>query len=335
MATYTVIQDIEAEDKFLGPLTLKQFIFGASGVFFGYLSVFAMTKGVPILLVIIVPPALLGFFLAIPWSSEQPTELWVLAKLRFRLKPKTRVWNQSGLEELVTITAPKKVEKHRTNGLNQTEVQSRLKALAETIDSRGWATKHSTLPQAQNTVYGTPSGQDSQRLIDIDEVPHEVPDVDLRQYEDVMDDNTVVSEHFTDMIQTSSSARRQESLDKMERVRQGEPLDTVRQPEVHFTPPAEPYSETTAAYEENLSQQLQDKRNAVDLANSHMQQFKASTSSVVQDDTSQPGPATVQPQAQMTNTPDPAIINLANNNDLDVATISRVAKDEEVVISLR
>ena len=45
MATYKVIQDIEAEDKFLGPLTLKQFIFGAGGAFFAWLNFFAFTRG--------------------------------------------------------------------------------------------------------------------------------------------------------------------------------------------------------------------------------------------------------------------------------------------------
>ena len=38
MAVYKVIQDIEAEDKLLGPLTLKQFIFGAVAVGFAFVA---------------------------------------------------------------------------------------------------------------------------------------------------------------------------------------------------------------------------------------------------------------------------------------------------------
>ena len=114
MATYKVIQDIEAEDKFLGPLTLKQFIFAAGGAVFGYLSFLSVMKGAPFLLAVFVPPMLLGLFLAIPWSSEQSTEIWVLAKLRFLFKPKSRIWDQTGLEELVTVTVPKKEEKQLT-----------------------------------------------------------------------------------------------------------------------------------------------------------------------------------------------------------------------------
>ncbi len=44
MATYKVIQDIEAEDKFVGPLTLKQFIFACITVVLGYLSFLLLTK---------------------------------------------------------------------------------------------------------------------------------------------------------------------------------------------------------------------------------------------------------------------------------------------------
>ena len=319
MATYTVIQDIEAEDKFLGPLTLKQFIFGAAGLFFGYLGFFATSRGVPFLLIIFIPPALLGFFLAIPWSSEQSTETWVLAKLRFKLKPKARIWDQSGLEELVTINAPKKIERQLTNGLDPIEVQSRLKALAETIDTRGWAVKNATLSDTQRPGYQ----QDSQRLIDIDNVTREVPEIDLNQYEDVLDEDTAVSENFNSMIQTSSQIRRQQSLDKMDRIRHGEPLETVQQPEIHFTPPAEPYGDND---EQALSAQLRGRQANRNLASSHMQTL--------------PTQVPEQPQAQMTNTPDADILNFAQNNDLNIDTIARQAKkndqkDDEVVISLR
>lgn len=347
MATYTVIQDIEAEDKFLGPLTLKQFIFGAAGLFFAYLGFFALTKGVPVLLLLFLPPALLGFFLAIPWSSEQPTETWVLAKLRFRLKPKARIWNQSGMEELVTITVPKVVERQLTDGLKPHEVQSRLKALAETIDTRGWAVKNATLYDTQSPIVA----QNGQRLINLDTLPHEVPDVDLNQYQDVLDEDTAVSENFDSMINTSSQLRRQQSLDKMDRIRHGEPLSAVQQPEIHFTlPPVDP----SYANEQDLSAQLRGKQAESNLSSSHMHQFRATpTATASQDDQAQtqaaqddqaqamqpPSTDTTQPQAQMTNASDPAILNLAQNNDWTVDTIARNAKkdkgEDEVVISLR
>lgn len=333
MATHTVIQDIEAEDKFVGPLTLKQFVFAGAGVFFAYLCVFAGTRGAPILLLIFLPPSLLGFFLAIPWSKDQPTEVWVLAKLRFRMMPQVRVWDQTGMEELVTITAPKKVEKVRTNGLSQDQVKSRLKALAETIDTRGWAVKHATMPDSNNPYVLPGQQENSQRLINIDEMPGEVPEVDAKQYEDVMDDNTPISSSFSNMIETSSAARRQESLDRMDRVRRGEPIELINQPGTYFAPP----QENNAGFnEEAVSAQLRNSRDAGGLSSGNMHQLK---SSQAQDDARAVDDSQQQAQAQMTDTPDPDIISLANNNDLDVATISRVAKkdkeDGEVVINLR
>lgn len=362
MATYKVIQDIEAEDKFLGPLTLKQFIFGAIGVFFGYLGFFAVSQGAAFLLALFLPPALLGFFLAIPWSSEQPTEVWVLAKLRFKLKNQARIWDQAGLEELVTINVPKKIEKQLTNGLDQAEVQSRLKALAETIDTRGWAVKNATLNEGSISNYP----QAGDRLISPATLPQAVPEIDINQFEDVLGEDTAVSENFNQMMKASSQVRRQESLNKMQRVRQGEPVGAAAQPVISFTPPANSYNpgSTPDLDEQMLTADLRNKRSAGNLPNGHMRTLSTtpgldaemaasgadmirafsdslpSAQPATQDDQSASAPVVDQAQAQMTNTVDPDILELAQNNDLNISTLARQAKrndldDNEVVISLR
>lgn len=316
MATYKVIQDIEAEDKFLGPLTLKQFIFGGAGVFFGYLSFFAVTQGATFMLAILLPPMLLGFFLAIPWSSQQSTEVWLLAKFRYYLKPKIRIWNQSGLEELVTITVPKKIEKQLTDGLDQAEVRSRLKALAETIDTRGWATKNATYATGYN--YG--DNQTSERLINPSTIPREVPEIDETTVNDVMDDSNFVSEKLEHMIETSAAERRQQSLEMMDRIRQGEAPSPQA---VQFTPPIE-------TDEALLSEQLKSRADSTNISNSHLRTLPVNPAS----------PVPTQPaKAPMTASVNPDIINHARNNDLDVATIARQLNkkdtDDEVVVSLR
>lgn len=350
MATYTVIQDIEAEDKFLGPLTLKQFIFGAIGVFFGYLCFFAISQGAAFLMAIFLPPALLGFFLAVPWSSEQPTEVWVLAKLRFRFKNEPRIWDQSGLEELVTINVPKKVEKQLTNGLDQTEVQSRLKALADTIDSRGWAVKNATLNEGSSSNYP----QIGDRLINPSTLPRSVPEIEADGYEDVLGEDTVVSANFNQMIRTNADMRKKQSLDRMDRARHGEPLDPVAQPVISFTPPPDAYVPAITnptMNEQLLSAELRNKRNAGDLANGNMRTVSSSPSAAfatgapssspaAQSPVSMPPPVVAQPQAPMTKPYNPDILELAHNNDLNIATIARQAKkhdqgENEVVVSLR
>src|SRR5690348_7727037 len=144
MATYKVIQDIEAEDKLIGPLTLRQSIYGGIAAVCGYLSFVVLTKGPTLLLFIFLPPTLFAAFFAFPWGRDQSTEIWALAKIRFYLKSRRRLWDQSGIKELVTITAPKREVKRRTNELSQPEVHSRLSALASTLDTRGWAVKNVT-----------------------------------------------------------------------------------------------------------------------------------------------------------------------------------------------
>lgn len=53
MATYKVIQDIEAEDKLVGPLTLRQFVYAGIAAVSGYLGFLMATKGAPFMLAVV------------------------------------------------------------------------------------------------------------------------------------------------------------------------------------------------------------------------------------------------------------------------------------------
>jgi hypothetical protein len=355
MATYKVIQDIEAEDHFVGPLTLKQFIFACTGILFGYLNIFALTRGAPFLMGLFLPPMFLAFFLAIPWSRDQPTEMWVLAKLRFYIKPKKRIWNQSGIQELVTITAPKKEEKPLIKDYTQGEVKSRLKALAETIDSRGWAVKHSTLEASQMP------GQDlvSDRLTSPSILPQQVPNVDLDNIPDLLDPtSSPLSEDLDTMIKQKDTTRRNELLQKMDKARRGEPLQPDPQPNIavnqSHSPGKKPSPAKNSSVDEQLlAKELQAKKQAANLASSHMRGISASSRQNINPpttddgrthsprDTNQQSSSSQKAQAPMTSGSSPDTMRLANNNDLNIATLAREAdrKDEsddnEVVIPLR
>ena len=338
MATYKVIQDIEAEDKFVGPLTLKQFMFAMGGMFFGYLSFFAATRGMFFLLIFFLPPTLLGLFLAVPWSKDQPTELWVLAKLRFHFKSKKKVWDQSGLQDLVTVTAPKKIEKALTKDLTQSEVKSRLKALADTIDSRGWAVKNSTFSDShQDTT--------SDRLISPSNLPSNVPDTDLASIPDVLDEeNGAMPTNIEHLIETKEEERRAQIIEKMEKIRNGEDFTTesgiviteknvIAPAPEQSLPPLQPYSSTLD--QQQLSKQLQAKNVVIEQAKSRViavensQSTKPTAQTSLQTDTE-------KAQASMTTPVRADIIDAARNNDLDVATIGRQLSENnnEVIVSL-
>ena len=201
MATYKVIQDVEAEDKLLGPLTLRQFVYaGITGICI-YLSYFVASKGAAVLIPIFIPPALISAFFAFPWSKEQPTELWALARIRFIFKPRKRIWDQSGVKELVTINVPKRAEQVYTDGLSQTEVRSRLQALATTIDSRGWAIKNPAGSQFMAPAFAA-TADSSDRLIAAD---HLQQPAETEAYTDVLDPaNSKVAAQFDSMLSASA-----------------------------------------------------------------------------------------------------------------------------------
>ncbi len=124
VSTYKVIQDIEAEDKLLGPLTLRQFVYAAIVIVSGFIG-FKLAIAHWYLALPLLPHTIFFAVLAAPFGHDQSNEVWLLAKIRFFLKPRRRIWDQSGLKDLVTITVPKKIERHLTNGLGQDEVKSR------------------------------------------------------------------------------------------------------------------------------------------------------------------------------------------------------------------
>jgi len=215
MSTYKVIQDIEAEDHILGPLSLRQFIFALITLLCLYLCYLVTSKGAAFLVVLFLPPALFFGFFAIPFGRDQPTEIWALAKIRFLLKPRRRIWDQSGVKELVTVTAPKKVEEHLTNGLSENEVQSRLAALANTIDTRGWAIKNVNV-----NMYAQPYQQmapaESDRLVDMSAVPQQVPDYDVQASDDILDErNNPIAQQFEQLITSSEQSHRQKLQEMM------------------------------------------------------------------------------------------------------------------------
>lgn len=354
MAQYKLIQDIEAEDKILGPLTLRQFIFAMVAAFLLYICFILVTKHATFLLAIFLPPALFCLFFASPFGRDQPTEVWALAKLRFWFKPRKRLWNQSGVKELVTITAPKKVERVLTNGLSQTEVKSRLRALADTLDSRGWAVKN-----VGAGIYASPmADSDSDRLIDISSVPQEVPSNDVVPADDILDtDNNPIARQFDTMIDQSAKTRRQQLLDQLNGIRQEEAAKQQRgqsdnkQWFVGGAPVAGPgKTDASPADEAALSAGLATRANSR-LSFGNLRTVRPAGSSRQDDaqqssDDNQPPAqpdAPVQQSSQPVTAPDdPAILSLAENNDLNVATLAREARknkgDEqlggEVVVSL-
>ncbi len=351
MSTYKVLQDIEAEDKFLGPLTLKQFIFAAIAIVSAYLSVIFLTKGIWVLVFPMVPVIVVTGFLAFPWGRDQPTEVWLLAKIRFMFKPRKRIWDQAGIQELVKITAPV-VEgpAYTSDNLSQNEVNSRLRALANTIDSRGWAVKGVDPSSAAQLINNS-----SDRLVAASTLPQATPLIDDSGVVDIFDSPQAAQ--LTSQIAASSQQYKQTVVGQVQDniARGGQPApannfwfmnqsDNTAPGMASFgTQMAAPAVDDTALPQNMRRAVTQDADDAQLLNRIHDTQSRSHQTFRNHKSISPRGtqPAENQRASSVTAAPDPVTIELARNNDRNVESLARETNrlhppldDDEVVVSL-
>ncbi|HSX17877.1 MAG TPA: hypothetical protein VLE51_00795 [Candidatus Saccharimonadales bacterium] len=225
MAVYKVIQDIEAEDRLLGPLTLKGFIYALTAGALGFINFKLLMSpelgAIRWLLVLLFGlPMLLFMVLASPLGREQPTEVWLLSRVRFLVKPRKKIWDQSGLSDLVTITVPPKVDRHLTKDLSQGEVQGRLESLAMAMDTGGWAVKNINVNLNTQPTYLENGAADSDRLVGASSLTQNVPVIDIHPADDIMDEqNNPTAQKFEGLMQQKDAKRKKEMAEKINNAR--------------------------------------------------------------------------------------------------------------------
>ena len=151
MSQYQVPQDVEAEDKLLGPFTFRQFV---------YLLIAAAMVGVaiilfrvfPVLAIIPVPIIILFAALALPLKKDQPMETYLAAIVSFYLKPRHRLWRPGQPDTNILITAPKQVEINRARNISRGEASRRLSFLADIVDSEGYAIKGANVSLQEDVI---------------------------------------------------------------------------------------------------------------------------------------------------------------------------------------
>lgn len=329
MAVYKVPQDVEADDKLIGPFSFRQFIYLIIVVGAIAIAWFLSRLFIPLA---IIPLPVIVFFgaLALPLRKDQPMETYLAALVSFYLKPRKRLWSPDGQQALVEITAPKVVEVQRTKGLTQDEAERRLSYLANVVDSRGWAVRGVAAPVDPNT------SMNSDLYFEAQQAP------------DVLDETSREARIIEDQL-TQASARHREEL--RERMRNPAPTTSgpapSPQPQTPLPttmPPSNSPAPTTTSDAVNPSQPADD-----DLAIPQLtiNPYPASMRQTVLQPISQPTPilqslddTVSQTTSEKETSPD--IISLANNPDLSIETIAHEANrikqkesNDEVVISLR
>lgn len=223
MAVYKVIQDVEAEDKILGPLSLKGFVYAGITALLAFICIRLAISGAPtplklIITLVFLPPMVLFGVLASPLGREQPTEVWLLSRLRFLLKPRLRKWDQYGIKDLVKVTVPKKEEKQLVKDLSQPEVSSRLQALANTLDSRGWAVKNVTV-NLTNRPYIDHASVSSDRLADATNLSEAEPVLDVHLSDDILDSENPTAQNFDSLMQEAEEQRKAAAQERLRAAR--------------------------------------------------------------------------------------------------------------------
>lgn len=310
MSVYKVPQDVEADDKLLGPFSFRQFIYliiAAMGIALGY----ALSK--ILLPLAILPLPIIVFFavLALPLKKDQPMEIYLAAVLAFYLKPRRRLWKADGVQSLIEIVEPKVIEEQRTKEFTQDEAERRLSYLANLVDSRGWAVRGVNTPQTDNAM-------------------QEDVFFAAQQTEDMLDNGSTLTHSFDSMIDRADAKRKQDALNLVQQSAATAQIPAIPDPYATLAPAA-PAPQSSAQPTPDPQLQFNPYPSAMRQA-------------VIQPGYVAPAEANVPQSTSQAPVP-PDIMNLANNSDLSIETIAHEAKrihereeklsDEEVMISLR
>jgi len=306
MAVYKVPQDVEAEDKLIGPFNFRQFIYLiivalAIAMAWGLGQLFLPLAIIPL------PIILLFGALALPLRKDQPMEIFLAAMVSFYLKPRKRLWEPDGIDSIIEITVPKTVEVQRTKDLSQNEAERRFSYLADIVDSQGWAVRGPGI-QAPNSAMNSDVYFAAQ------------------QVQDILDNNNDAAQTLNYKLGQSDAHRHQEIIDLMSGKSGTTPQSTMGVFDYFGGSNISPTTPTTAP-DPTL------KINPYpDIQQSVIQPITDPAKSVTK-----PSPTTSEKAVSA------GIINLANNTDFSIETIAREANrlqekqdlKEEVVISLR
>jgi hypothetical protein len=262
MAVYKVPQDVEADDKLIGPFSFRQFI---------YLIVVAISMAAAwglsqvFIPLAIIPLPIIVFFavLALPLRKDQPMETYLSAVVSFYfLKSRVRFWQPDGIFSFITIIPPKDADKILTKNLDESEASQRLNYLADLVDTHGWAIRGEA---SADTSISTDLYYESQ------------------QTPDMMDNSTPAAQAMTQQLQDKAAGQRQAAISTMQTaatqapapttpvvadkpvIQKPEPVATLIVPPVSSLPPV---SEVRAKTTVSATQQQasKDNRDAIAMA---------------------------------------------------------------------
>lgn len=206
MGQYKVPQNVEAEDKILGPLTFKEFIYFMIGFGWAALTFAIFRTLLPVFFIVGLPPTLFFLMLAFFHRDGQSFEQILVAMLQFFAASRRRAWRKNDEIETFHIeSAPSKLENTQRD---PREVLSELEKLSHLIDSRGW--NH---PPEEGSTVQLPTTAHADRIVPTAPPkplsPEEVPT-------DIMDmQQSPLARNLAELLQAAAVDVRNEALQHM------------------------------------------------------------------------------------------------------------------------
>lgn len=227
MGTYKVPQNVESEDKILGPLSLKQFIYALIGLGYGFITFAIFRELLPIWLIVGIPPMLFMLALGLYQREDQPMETFIIAMAQYFTRPRIRFWEKEPIAEVFKVEPPppKQEAVQRDPG----EVRSQLQQLAELVDTRGWSAKEPEVQEPEIVPVVDLKGRIGAEVLS--QMPQPItpaaavttePQVasqplypDVTTDDDILDTNSQAAQNLNVLIENTVKSVREEAVEKM------------------------------------------------------------------------------------------------------------------------
>lgn len=260
MGTYKVPQNVESEDKILGPLSLKQFIYALIGLGYGFITFALFQQFIFIWFIVGIPPALFLLALGLYQKDDQPLETYVIAVASYFTRPRIRFWEKEPIAEVFRVEPPP--PKQEIMQRDPGEVRSQLQQLAELVDTRGWSAKEPEVQEPEvvpvvdlqgrigaDVLSQAPAPITPAAIVSPQPEPQQLyPEV--TKEDDILDNTSQSAQDLNVLIENTVKSVREEAMEKMNSV-QSEPApkpgETVKaSASTNSAPKAQSTSEMTA-----------------------------------------------------------------------------------------
>ena len=358
MAQYKVPQDVEADDKLLGPFTFRQFVYLMIAGALIALCV-PLFKLFPLLILLPAPIILFLLLLALPLKKDQPMETYLSAVVSFHLKPNKRIWEPGEPESTIIISAPKQTDEVHLKNISQEEASHRLSFLADIVDTEGYAIKNENASGVRAEVYA-----EANAVADIFEAPNPT-------FQTLQQNTTSYHNEIVDQMRNAIAKNNEDHSHTAIIGHNGATNEPEAFPQLQFGPPAQVSNETVSFPSLQFDTPAPAEPESTDLPVDNNTIYSAAAPNIAITDpgfmqdpfaSAQPqAPALPQmeqpaqqqpiqpiqpanpfetnyPQTPITSNPD--IVNLANNPDYSIETMAQEANrinnkpDSEVFVSL-